>query len=191
MILIIQHLSHPQYSFWDLCLIPHTYHCLSQSVHLVDQSLSSKQSVLVQVASLPKRIKNRLTYRARIIFCAGKSPPTSVFLLLTTPASRPFQFGDTLYIITQYSRFVPPSFIYQSQPSRVRSSRNLTHLTICNPLDVHLVSHPDFFTAPLVWVRSYFMSCFLRNNLPSEFTLALLFGEQSHLNHKQWQILKY
>ena len=151
----------------------------------------NQSACLYQVDSIPNNSTRYSRFRARIVSCGQWQPTFPVFIQVTSSKHR--DYGDYLYGKVPHNDDI--LFRYQCQPNQVRSTRTIARVRIAGDQLIQ-IAVPTWQKQLFVYIRCQIVNHFQKDYLDkiqsrySGLLLALLFGEQGHIHHTQWTLLK-
>lgn len=144
----------------------------------------SQHNSLLQIHTEPYHKSHRTFFRARLHSTVDSQAWPALYVSVTTKRNHELHLGDWIYTRLPTYRVPAPWLSYQLNPMRWKQHRNLGYIRL-HSNTLHAVRHARFDHEPLMYLRSTALQKFLSTTEQHSHraeTLALVFGEQSHLS---------
>ena len=148
---------------------------------------------MLQVYSAPHQQHRHIFFRARVYCSPTFSPYPILYLYVSTHLKYPLQLGDWLYTHLPLHQLRSPWLRFQINPLQWQRHRNLGYLRISSR-HLNFITSTSLAQNPIMFLRSQLLQSFMRasHHHPSQAqTMALVFGEPSHLTHHIKKLFQY
>ena len=164
----------------------------ANDVYAISHALKQKKSCVLEVHSLPNSLKHSTKTKMKIIRCGQYEPKTNLFMTIISQKIDA-NISDYFYLTPTQKPLISPELVMKINPEKLLSHRVLLSYKISPKRDQNQMIPIPKLGSEFSQLRSYIINHYRswqNDHAISALSIALLFGEQSQITPKQWQLFK-